>query len=75
MQGFLSAIPSIIAAIVILIIGWIVGIVLGNAVKRVIRSISPSQYVSGTPLEPEGDADESLVGGLGKLVKYIIMLC
>ncbi|WP_256687383.1 mechanosensitive ion channel family protein [Halococcus qingdaonensis] len=73
-EGFLSAIPSIIAAIVILIIGWIVGIVLGNAVKRVIRSISPSQYVSGTPLEPEGDADESLAGGLGKLVKYIIII-
>jgi MFS family permease len=72
-SSLLGALPSIIAAVVILIIGWIVGIVLGNAVKRIIRTISPSQYVAGTPLEPEGDADESLAGALGKLIKYVII--
>jgi hypothetical protein len=72
-QGILGAIPSIVAAIVILILGWIVGIILGGAVKRVIQSMSPSQYVAGTPLEPEGDADATLAQSLGKLVKYIII--
>jgi hypothetical protein len=72
-QGILGAIPSIVAAIVILILGWIVGAVLGGAVKRVIRSMSPSEYVAGTPLEPEGDADSSLAESLGKVVKYIII--
>jgi small-conductance mechanosensitive channel len=72
-QGILGAIPSIVAAIVILIVGWIVSAVLGGAVKRAIRSMSPSQYVAGTPLEPEGDADSTLAQSLGKLVKYLII--
>jgi hypothetical protein len=72
-QGILGAIPSIVAAIVILILGWIIGIVLGGAVRRVIQSMSLSQYVAGTPLEPEGDADRSLAQSLGKLVKYLVI--
>ncbi len=73
-NGFLEAIPLVVGAIVILLLGWIVGRIFGGVVKRLVAEIGPAQYTEGTPLEREGDADQSIAQGVGKIVKYVIYL-
>lgn len=73
-DGFLEAIPLVIGAVVILLLGWIVGRIFGGVVKRLVAGIGPAQYTEGTPLEREGDADQSIAQALGKFVKYVIYL-